>query len=250
MNAESIIQAMALPKDSRVSHRVPKKMLLEQGAPTAADKRYINDGIEEIIWIAALKPTNIGVAVYRDESREYLEIAVLSATFRPEAKVSRLIELIHRAIPYPVGLIVTYKKDLSLSLAHKRLAQNEAGKTVVDGNIVTIDISPDTDLEKTFTAGLAIAAQPAQNMFALYQRWIERIEALAAARITGHFVQDVNSEAASTRKEVLSERAQLKRELISLRAQASTEKQISRRVDLNLAIQKIENRLKERVAQL
>ena len=62
---------------------MPKKLLLENGAPTAADKRQINDGIEELLWVAALKPTTIGVPEYRDDVREYLEIAVLSLVLRP-----------------------------------------------------------------------------------------------------------------------------------------------------------------------
>ena len=44
-----------------------EELLLENGAPTAADKRHINDGIEELQWVAALKPTTIGVAEYRDD---------------------------------------------------------------------------------------------------------------------------------------------------------------------------------------
>ena len=251
MNADNIIQAMALPKDARVTHRVPKKLLLEQGAPTTADKRYIQDGIEELLWIAALKPTNIGVASYTDESREYLEIAVLTASFRPQAKVQRLIELIHRAIPYPVVLIVTHdEKQLTLSLAHKRFAQNESGKTVVDGNIVTILLSPIADMEKTFLDSFALTAQPAQNLYVLYQSWIERIEMLAAARITGRFVQDTTLEHSTVRREVLNERMQLERELTLLRAQAAKEKQLNRRVDFNLSIKKLEARLKKGLAQL
>lgn len=88
-----VINALALPPDARVDQRVPKKLLLDQGVPTAADKRQIQDGIEEIHWIAALKPTNIGVPDYRDEVREYLEIAILTVSFRPAAKPTRLIEL-------------------------------------------------------------------------------------------------------------------------------------------------------------
>ena len=82
MNFAPIIDALALPPDARVDQRVPKKLLLEHGAPTAADKRQIQDGIEDMHWIAALKPTNIGVPDYRDDVREYLEIAVLTVTFR------------------------------------------------------------------------------------------------------------------------------------------------------------------------
>ena len=62
MIVAAILDALTLPPDSRVDQRVPKKLLLEQGAPTVADKRQISAGIEELLWIAALKPTNIGIS--------------------------------------------------------------------------------------------------------------------------------------------------------------------------------------------
>jgi hypothetical protein len=102
MSFAPIIAALALPPETLVGQRVPKKLLVENGAPTAGDKRQINDGIEEILWHAALKPANLGVPTYRDAVREYLEIAVLTVAFRPAAKPARLIELIHRAIRHPV----------------------------------------------------------------------------------------------------------------------------------------------------
>jgi hypothetical protein len=105
MNGDTLIEALDLPAGSRVNQRVPKKLLLENGAPTAADKRLINDGIEELLWLAALKPTTIGVPAYRDETREYLEIAVLRLTLRAAAKATRLVELVHRAVPYPLLLV-------------------------------------------------------------------------------------------------------------------------------------------------
>ncbi len=86
MNGDSLIEALDLPAGSRVNQRVPKKLLLENGAPTTADKRIISDGVEELLWLAALKPTTIGVPDYRDDVREYLEIAVLRLTLRAAAK--------------------------------------------------------------------------------------------------------------------------------------------------------------------
>ena len=92
MNAEALLAALDLPAGSRVDQRVPKKLLLENGAPTAADKRHINEGIEEFMWLAALKPTTIGVPEYRDDVREYLEVAVLRLTLRAGAKATRLVD--------------------------------------------------------------------------------------------------------------------------------------------------------------
>src|ERR1700684_2535597 len=123
MNFAPVIGALALPPDACVEQRVPKKLLLEQGLPSAADKRQIQEGLEELFWVAALKPTNIAVPAFRDDVREYLEIAVLTVMLRSSAKPMRLIELIHRAIPYPVVLVTAQGGAVSLSLAHKRWSQ-------------------------------------------------------------------------------------------------------------------------------
>ena len=117
MSFAPIIHALALPTETRVDQRVPKKLLVENGAPTAGDKKQINDGIEEILWQAALKPANLGVPAFRDAVREYLEIAVLTVIFRPTAKPARLVELIHRAIPYPLLLAAQPAKP-SVSPSH------------------------------------------------------------------------------------------------------------------------------------
>ena len=51
-----LIAAFDLPAAALVNQRVPKKLLVENGAPTTADRKLIQDGIEEITWVAALKP--------------------------------------------------------------------------------------------------------------------------------------------------------------------------------------------------
>ena len=76
------LAALALPDEALVDKRVPKSLLIDNGAPTAADRRRIREGIEELRWVAALKPNTIGVAEFRDASREYLEIAVLELRLR------------------------------------------------------------------------------------------------------------------------------------------------------------------------
>ena len=42
MNVDNLIAALNLPPEARVDRRVPKTLLVENGAPTAADKRRIN----------------------------------------------------------------------------------------------------------------------------------------------------------------------------------------------------------------
>lgn len=249
MTVDQFIESLALPPETRVDQRVPKKLLVENGAPTAADKRQINEGIEELLWLAALKPTTIGVPEYRDDVREYLEIAVLSLTLRPDAKAGRLVELIHRAIPYPLLLVAEQSDNLTLSLAHKRWSQGEAGKMVLDDVVTLCDLVQHAAME-AFLDSLSLALQPRSHLLDLYQGWINCLEAFQAARITGRFTPSTSSEAAAARSEALVEYDRLVRQIANLRAQAERELQINRRVDLNLEIKRLAAALAEAQANL
>ena len=242
MNGDTLIEALDLPASSRVNQRVPKKLLLENGVPTAADKRLINDGIEELLWLAALKPTTIGVPAYRDDVREYLEIAVLRLTLRDAGKTGRLVELVHRAVPYPLLLLTEQGERPGLSAAHKRWSQGEAGKTVLEGDVVAAEWDAEHDGARwpTFQDALALGKQPRTTLYALYQGWIDSLLALQAARVTGTFVFAADADHAALRREAVHECARLDAEIARLRATAAKEKQMSRRVELNLELKRVE----------
>jgi len=235
------VAALGLPANTRVDRRIPKKLLIEQGAPTSADKRRIQDGVEDLLWIAALKPTNIGISAFYgadDEvEREYLEIAVLTATLRTQAKTTRLIELIHRAIPYPVVLFseseTPDEPSVVLSLAHKRRAKNEPGKMVIEE-------LHKSELYSESLSRLALSSLPASNLLSMYQGLIDRVMALESARITGIYVPPDSEERSKAMWLGLNAHANLTRELALLRAQAAKEKQINRRIELNLQIKRLE----------
>jgi hypothetical protein len=238
----AIVTALDLPPRARVDTRVPKKMLVEQGAPTTADKRAIQDGVDEIHWLAALKPNTIAIPAFTDEIHDYSEIAVIAATFRPDARATRLTELIHRAIPYPVLLITTGPSGVAVSVAPKRAAQNEGDKIVVERVVVASDIDPATPpvAERAFMESIALKSQPARDLSTVYDGWLARIEALVAARLSGRYEVKDESGPIDRRRAALEEHARLAREAAQLRAQAARAKQISQRVDLNQKIKALE----------
>jgi hypothetical protein len=245
-----VLDALALPADARVEQRVPKKLLVEQGAPTAPDKRQIQDGIDELHWVAALKPTNIGVPAFRNDEREYLEVAVLTVRYRPKAKVRRLTELIHRAIPYPLLLVSSFLDGevnaIAVSAAHKRFSQNEAGKFIVDEVLTTNPIA-EQDMQASntlaFLATLALSQLPTSDLFVLYQGWLDDIVAFVASDITGSFAKPGSPEQTARMRERITQHSSILDELSALRTQASKEKQMNRLVELNLNIKRLESQL-------
>lgn len=251
-SAQTVINALGLPDGSRVNQRVPKKLLLENGAFTAADKRLISDSIEEIQWITALKPNTIGVPVYRDALREYLEIAVLAVRLRGVVKLasaSRLAELVHRAVPYPVLLLLINGPALVLSLAHKRWAQNETDKVVLDDSLLSASLFEATvadslapaqigwaEVEGSFLDSLTFTRQPQATLYAIYQGWMDCVQALLAARLTGRYRTTLTPEQALERRHALGEYERLETDIKRLRTQAVKEKQMARQVSINLEL--------------
>ena len=273
LTADDVVKALALPERARVDQRVPKKMLAEHGAPTAADRRLLTDGIEELQWIAALKPGTVAVPEHRADGREYLEVAVLSvqvrATHGKASQWLRLAELVHRAVPYPVLLIQaltqgaaaasedstpTQPTQLALSLAHKRAAQNEAGKVVLDGELVRselLGIDPGAaSVVGPLLEAMALDRQPHQDLMALYQGWMDCLTAAEAARLTGNFRLPSGPTAAAAQRDALRACQRLEQEAARLRSLAARERQIAKQVDLNLELQRLDARLRAARAQL
>ncbi len=237
LTSGDLIAALDLPDAALINQRVAKKLLLENASPTAADRKLIQNAVEEITWVAALKPTSIGVPEYRDEQRSYLEVAVLATRLRETGKVRRLAELIHRAIPYPVMLVFSDGNELMLSLAHIRCALNEVDETVLDGEPIREQLSDEQSGFSDFLQALSLRRQPRTNLRALYQGWIDTLTAWQVRSITGCFVVSSTAAHAAERRAALHRCQEIDDEVSRLRLVAKKEKQMARQVTINLNIQ-------------
>jgi hypothetical protein len=235
MTADAILAALALPSQAVNRVKVPKKTLAENAANSAADRKLITEGVEEIVWVASLKPTTVGVPAFRDEAREYLEVAVLAAEWKPGGKGHRLRELIHRAIPYPTLLV---SADGSLSAAHIRRSGSDAAATVLDGDVHTGTLFDDEPASVAFLASLPLAGLPNGDLYVLYQAYIDRLTALAVARVTGTFAV-VPPAVAERHRSVLDDLAELDADIARTQKNAESASQIAKRVEYNVTLQRL-----------
>lgn len=244
---EVIVASLALPQSCLVGQRVPKNMLAEHVGTTATDRRLLTEGVVGAQWLAALKPTTVAVPSWQDGERDYLELAILTVELRAShaqsAQRRRLTELVHRAIPYPVLLFVLTPDAVELSLVHKRSAQNEAGRVVLDGELVALALSEEDDMHQGLLAALAVDQQPRQHLMMFYQGWVDTLIAAHAARVTGCFSIAATPEQAASRRAALREHQLLEQEAIRLRALAAKDSQMAKRVEYNLALKKVQEGL-------
>ena len=255
MSVQALIEAFRLPPQALVAHRIPKKMLVEQGAPTAADKRLINDTVDELWWHAALKPGTIGVPASSGPDGEVIELALVSVQLKPDSRdalAQRLRQLIHRAIPYPVLLVACASASkpggIVLSLARKRASLGEAGKWVLAETTETHAFDPAhaTAAEGQFMSSLALDQMPRSallDLSALYQGYADRVTALAVAQVTGQFSAAAIGATASAQRQALADRQQVLQQLSAARTAAAKARQMNQRVSLNLQIQRLQGDL-------
>lgn len=259
LSSEQFISALRLPAEATVGQRIPKKMLAEnlatRGVATSADRKLLQEHIEEMVWVAALKPTNVGIPAYQDDVRSYLELAVLNVRLRQTSlqganpsntalSIARMATLVHRAIPYPVLLVLDDGERLYVSLVHIRWAQKEADKTVLDGELIqgVFERSGSTalpvvnaDTVAAFTNAMDLSKQPRTDLLTLYQGWMDTLSAWQAAAVIGRF-ECVSPQQATARRAALRRYHELDAQINSLRAAAGKEKQIARQVAANLEI--------------
>ena len=237
---------MELPGGCRVDKRVPKKVLAENGVATPAARRKANEGIAELTWVAALKPATIGIPAFQDDGRDYMEIAVLRVVVKPEAKIHPLAEMIHRSVPHPTMLLAEAEGRLELSAVHKRVALNEPGKRVLDGDILSVAWGAAVGGAlpgKEFKSALALARQPRTSLYSVYQGWIDALLAQQAAAITGAFRMPNDPAETTRRREALREMVNMAAEIDRLRSACAKERQMPRQVEMNLEIKRLERQI-------
>ena len=128
-----------------------------------------------------------------------------------------------------------FRSIKEINVANKRFSQNEVGQTVLDAGVTECVLGDHLETPKLLKS-LGLSSQPRSNLFALYQGWLACLEAYRAAQITGQFVLASDSASRDARHNALSEYARLERDIATLRSQAEREKQVNRRVELNMQI--------------
>ena len=129
----------------------------------------------------------------------------------------------------------SYLAALALSLAHKRRLLVEFTKTVIDGDLVAVQIDArcSPEVPTAFRDALALKRQLRRTLHALYQGWIGVLNAFRTAKITGTFAPPATLAAAADRPAALRQYRRLDKTITAVYLAARKETQMSRRVEMN-----------------
>lgn len=249
---DALYDSMAIPDACQLGKRVFKKLFHENAKLGATDKKAFREDIDTITWQYTLKPSTIPIQPYEDDQREYHEVAVLHADLKTRKRTARIAEIMHRAIPYPLLIVLAHEKVCALSTAHKRFSQAEKGAIVAEDSIITdwIDLSNPTPAQIDFMDSLAIANLPHTHFFAFYAAIVGRLVALDCARLTGEYRLESASSKRRARRNRLAACHDLEGRIEEFRAAIKKETQFNRQVELNTKMKELEKELEESASEL
>lgn len=109
----------------------------------------------------------------------------------------------------------------------------------------TVPFKPEspTSEELLLLRSLPLSGVARSDIYSLYQGWMDRLVALEVAQTCGKFVVSSTMNGSAALRAGLEVYSNVMRQLTLLRARAMKERQINRRVGLNLEIQRLEKEL-------
>ena len=249
-NINAFYDRLGFPETSLLDKRIYKRMVLEHGDLTAADKKTLSEDVTKLTWKYALKADTVQVLPYEDTEREYLEVAVVEAMLSGRKRAPRIDEMIQRAIPYPVLLVMVEGCGVCVSVAHKRFSLAEKGSIVAEAFLS----SPwsgelPREIDEAFFDALSLRNLSRIDFYALYRSLVQAVLARACAELTGRFVLDAGGPEADRRRR-LDQCHEMEREIGSLRAAIGKQDRFAEQVDLNTQLKELENRLARTKAEL
>lgn len=250
LTIENCIELFKIPAICYVGKKVHKKLFYDNTKLVSTDRKAFQEHLDVVTWIYALKQDNTSFKAYVDSEREYPEISVLLVSLKQTGTAERIVNLIHRAIPYPLLLICSQQQSVMFSLAPKRFSLAEKGTIIVEEvlNSGWINLDSISSTELLFIRSLAIDTKPYLSFLELYQGWEASFIALACSKHTGKL--SIKQGSTLERKELLERCLALQDEITCLRSSIKKETQMNKKVDLNTKINELKLQYQQCIEKL
>jgi hypothetical protein len=246
-----LIENLQIKKACYIGNTIFKKHFFENASMSKKDKEIFTKDVEKIIWQYALKEDNMRIPVYRDEEREYEEIAVIEVILSDNRHGKRIGVIVQATIPYPMILCFTFQNQAKLNLVNKRINQSDRSKNTLEEIIESewIDFQNLTKRQYDFLNVFRVANCSFRNFYKFYLDVIERVEQLNISKITNDF-EGIAKKDVTIIKGLQQKIEATENEIATLRSKLKKEVHFNRKMDLNIAIKRLEQKKQKLIDEL
>ena len=217
-----------LPQSCFIGKQIYKKQFYDNADMSTADKKLFAEGVEKITWFYSLRPDTINLKTYADETREYKEIEIIEAQLTADKGAARIAEIILRAIPYPMLLMLKCEGKTACFAAHQHTNPNDVSQNTLEDIIKT----PWLEDAKEIEARLDFKKLSFKNCLALYTDIVDTISIYNAQKLLGDERKLTGAEA----RELTEKVEEINGRIAVLKEELKKETQFNRRMEINVAI--------------
>jgi len=241
--SQLFLDILQLPERCLIQKRLTKAFFLKHFSLTAAEKKLLNEGIEQMDWLASIRAAH--VPAYVSDTHSYEEVQVFavelrtsSASGRVDRSGAKVADLVQKYVPYPVLLIVFDHENYLVNVCTKRINQNDASKRTVEASVSTpvLSLLYADELATSFHQALRFARLDKTDLRTLYDSYLQAVVQCRAAAQTGVFRERPHVRSAEDLA-TLQRMDALEAEIKALRAKATKDLPLREQVALNMDIQ-------------
>lgn len=237
METKDIIKWWKFPSATIINRNLPKTQIYPH-MKNAADKQFLQDSVQSIYMLASLKTDNTHIAVYEDDKELYQEIQFLYVKTKGKGDSTKIYKMLAHLLPYP--LVILADEPDSFTIYTGRFEKLSTGflKLV---NVYPSSVYQDENLEEVLQK-ISLIDLPRQNLKTFYDGLRDEIATATAKSQYGEAVGNITGE----EKDQLDA---LKKQIEDLRGQIKKERQLNRKINMQMKLKKLKDELSSKINQ-
>ncbi|WP_321379090.1 DUF4391 domain-containing protein [Trichococcus shcherbakoviae] len=132
MNSKDWIKSLGIPQNAVIDRNLPKQAFYQNADLSLSEKEMIQKGVERARWLGSIKESNTNILKYEDEDICYEEIEYFYIQVSSLEVASKVGRIIFNSIPYPSFLIFTFENAYQFQMALTKKNSNNASLLIVE----------------------------------------------------------------------------------------------------------------------
>lgn len=237
---QNIFDTLSIPLACKINRKLFKKQFIENFSLNISEKNILSSDIESITLEYLLNKDKINITPFTNEENDYSEVAFISVELLEIKKLKQIINII-QYIPYPLIVVLSHENSICINISPKRINKNDNTKLVVEENFISnwINLDKISDIETQFLKGLELKNHPFTNFFEFYNSYLNKLIAFNASKYSGSL------EASEDARERLREIQELEAKSKEVIAKIKKETNIRDKVNCNIELKQLSEKLNE-----
>lgn len=237
---QELIDHLGLEASSKIGKKLFKKQFIENFSLSVADKKILTNDIESITLEYLLNKNTINIAPYIDAEQDYSEIAFIKVEILNPNKLGQIVNIVQN-IPYPLIIFLACGTKLCININPKRINKADSSKLVVEESFLTewIDLSNSTKIENDFLKSLKAKHHPFTDLLSFYRSYLDKLIAFNASKYSGSLNPHANT------KETLQNIQSVEVKITEAKSKIKKETSFSAKVNMNIELKKLSDKLNE-----